>query len=110
MTLIRISVTQGVTVVLTYGKLTGIYFLHLHSAIYFSVTTHRRKGKKLTILPPGDVNPVSVPSRRGLLEDSPYHAVGVACLSCEESRPLTYGMWRHWNVLWPLSQDVNTFL
>jgi hypothetical protein len=37
-------------VVLTGGKLTGIYFLHLLYAIYFL-------GKKLSILPPGDVNP-----------------------------------------------------
>jgi hypothetical protein len=65
-------------VVLTGGKLTGIYFLHLLSAIYFSVTTHLRQGKKVSILPPGDVNPGPIPSRWGLLEDSPYHAVGVA--------------------------------
>jgi hypothetical protein len=39
--------------------------------------THQRQGKKISILPPGDVNLGPVPSRRGLLEDSPYHAVGV---------------------------------
>jgi hypothetical protein len=36
-------------VVLTYGKLTGIYFLYLLSAIYFSITTHLRQGKKVSI-------------------------------------------------------------
>jgi hypothetical protein len=70
-------------VVLTGGKLTGIYFLHLLYAIYYFVTTHLQNGKKVSILPPGDVNPGPVPSRRGLLEDSPYRAVGVACLSCD---------------------------
>jgi hypothetical protein len=50
--------------------LIGIYFLHL-----LTVTTHRRQGKKVSILPPGDVNPRPVPSRWGLLEDSPYRAV-----------------------------------
>jgi hypothetical protein len=44
------------------------YFLYL-----LSVMTHRRQGKKVSILPP-------VPSRRGLLEDSPYRAVG-GCVS-----------------------------
>jgi hypothetical protein len=41
----------------------------------FSVMTHLCQGKKVRILPPGDVNPRPVPSRRGLLEDSSYHAV-----------------------------------
>jgi hypothetical protein len=40
------------------------------------MTTHRRQGKKVSILPSSDVNPGPIPSRRGLLEDSPYHAVG----------------------------------
>jgi hypothetical protein len=31
-------------------------------------------GKKVSILPPGDVNPGPVPSRRGLLENCPYRA------------------------------------
>jgi hypothetical protein len=39
---------------------------------------HLRQGKKVSILSPGDVNPGPVPSRWGLLEDSPYHAVGAA--------------------------------
>jgi hypothetical protein len=65
------------------------YFLHLLSAIYFSVMTHIRQGKKVSILPSDDVNPGPVPSRQGLLEDSPYCAVGVACLSCDKSRPCT---------------------
>jgi hypothetical protein len=48
--------------------LTGIYFLYLLSIIYFSVTTHLRQGKKVSILLPSDVNSGPVASRRGLLE------------------------------------------
>jgi hypothetical protein len=70
-------------VILIGGKLTRIYFLPLLYAIYILVTTHLRRGKKVSILPPGDVNPGPVPSRQCLLEDSPYHAVGAACLSCD---------------------------
>jgi hypothetical protein len=70
---IRLDAHIRIIVVLTGGKLIGIYFPHL-----LSVTTHRRQDKKLSILPPGDVNPRPVPSRWGLLEDSPYLAVGVA--------------------------------
>jgi hypothetical protein len=33
-----------------------------------SVTTHLRQGKKVSLLPPGDVNSGPVASRRGLLE------------------------------------------
>jgi hypothetical protein len=43
----------------------------LLSAIYFSVTTHLRQGKKVSILVPGDVNSGPVASRRGLLEAVP---------------------------------------
>jgi hypothetical protein len=39
------------------------------------VMTHLRQGKEVSILSPGDVNPGPIPSRRGLLEDSPYRAV-----------------------------------
>jgi hypothetical protein len=74
-------------VILTGGKLTGFYFLHLLYAIYFSVITHRRKGMKVSFLPSGDVNPGPVSSRQGLIEDSPYRVVGVACLSCDRPRP-----------------------
>jgi hypothetical protein len=42
---------------------------------------HQRKGKKISILPPGDVNLRPVPSRCDLLEDSPYRAVGAPCQS-----------------------------
>jgi hypothetical protein len=42
---IRFNARIGTIVVLIGGKLTGIYFLYLISAIYFSVTTHLRKGK-----------------------------------------------------------------
>jgi cytochrome c biogenesis protein ResB len=45
-------------VVLIGGKLTAIYFLYL-----LFVTTHLRQGKKVSILPPGDVNSGPVPSR-----------------------------------------------
>jgi hypothetical protein len=50
-------------VVLICGKLTGIYFLYLLYAIYFSVTTHLRQGKKVSILVPGDVDPGPIASR-----------------------------------------------
>jgi hypothetical protein len=68
---IRLDAHIRTIVVLTGGKLIGIYFMHL---LY--VTMHRRQGKKVSILLPGDVNPGPVPSRRGLLEDYPYHVVG----------------------------------
>jgi hypothetical protein len=38
---------------------------------------HLLQGKKVRFLPLGDVNLRPIPSRRGLLEDSPYRAVGV---------------------------------
>jgi hypothetical protein len=50
-------------------------------AIYYYVMTYLKKGKKVNILPSGDVNLRSVPSRQSLLEDNLYHVVGVACLS-----------------------------
>jgi hypothetical protein len=59
-------------VALTGGKLIGIYFY----VIYFSVMMHRRKGKKVSILLSGDVNPEPIFSRWGLLKDSPYRVVG----------------------------------
>jgi hypothetical protein len=58
-------------VVLTGGKLTEIYFLYLLLVIYFSVTTHLRQGKKVSILMPRDVDSGPVASRRGLLEAVP---------------------------------------
>jgi hypothetical protein len=70
-------------VVLIGGKLTDFYFLHLLYVIYYSVTTHIRPGKKVSILSSGDVNSGPVPSREGLVEDSPYRVVWVACLSCD---------------------------
>jgi hypothetical protein len=70
---VRLDAHIGTIVVLTGGKLTGIYFSHL-----LSITTHRWQGKKVSILPLGDVNPRPVSSRWGLLEDSPYRAVGAA--------------------------------
>jgi hypothetical protein len=51
------------TIVLTGGKLTEFYFLHLLYAIYYYIMMHIRKGKKLSIVPSGDVNPGAVPSR-----------------------------------------------
>jgi hypothetical protein len=66
--------------------------MHLLYAPYYSVTTHLCKSKKVSILPLGDVNLRPVPSRRGLLEDSLYHAVGVACLSYDWPRLRTYGV------------------
>jgi hypothetical protein len=70
-------------VVLTGGKLTENYFLHLLYAIYYSVTTHLRQAKKVGFLLSGDVNSELVPSRQDLLEDSPYYVVGATCLSCD---------------------------
>jgi hypothetical protein len=69
-------------VVLTDGKLTWFYFLPLLYAIYYYVTTDLRQCKKVSVVPSGDMNPEPVPSRRVLLEDSPYRAVGATCLSC----------------------------
>jgi hypothetical protein len=60
---IRLEAHMRTIVVLTGGKLTVIYFLHLLHAIYYFIMTHLRKGKKVSTLTPGDVNPGSVPSR-----------------------------------------------
>jgi hypothetical protein len=68
-------------VVLTDGKLIEFYFLHLFSVIYYSIMTHLRTSKKISFLLSGDVNPGLTPLRRGLVKDSLYHAVAVACLS-----------------------------
>jgi hypothetical protein len=70
---IRLDAHIRTIVILTGGKLTRIYFPHL-----LSVTTHQRPGKKVSILPSSDVNHGPVSSRQSLLEDSPYHTVGVA--------------------------------
>jgi hypothetical protein len=43
----------------------------LLSAIYFSITTHLRQGKEVSILVPGDVDSSPVASRQGLLEAFP---------------------------------------
>jgi hypothetical protein len=43
----------------------------LLSAIYFSVTSHLRQGKKVSILVSGDVNSGFVASRRDLIEAVP---------------------------------------
>jgi hypothetical protein len=80
MVMIRLDAYIRTIVVLTSGKLIGIYFSHL-----LCVMTHRRHGKKVSILSPDDVNLGPVPSRRGFLEDSSYHVVGVAYTSCDES-------------------------
>jgi hypothetical protein len=87
-TTVRICLDAHI-VVLIGGKLTEIYFVYLLSAIYFSVMTHLRQGKKVSILLWGDINPGPVPSRQGLLEDNSYCSVGAMCPSCDESRPHT---------------------
>jgi hypothetical protein len=69
--MIRLDARIRTIVVLIGGKLTGIYFMPLLFAIYNSVMTHQRKGKKVSFLPPGDVNLGPIPSSWGLLEDSP---------------------------------------
>jgi hypothetical protein len=43
----------------------------------FSVTTHLRQGKKVSILVPGDVDSSPVASRRGLLEAVPIVRYGL---------------------------------
>jgi hypothetical protein len=90
--IIRLDANLRIILVLTGGKLTGFYFLYLLYAIYYSVTTHLQKGKKVSFLPPGDVNTGPVPSRRGLFEDNPYHAVGDVCLSCNWPRQRIQGV------------------
>jgi hypothetical protein len=74
-------------VVLTGGKLTWIYFLHL-----LSVTMHRWKCK-VNILPSSDVNPGLIHSRWGLLENSPYHVVRAAVhhATSHDRAPRAYG-------------------
>jgi hypothetical protein len=52
------------------------------------VTTHLRQDKKVSILPPGDMNPGPIPSRQDLFEDSPYRVVGVACPCCSAQTKL----------------------
>jgi hypothetical protein len=58
-------------VVLTGGKLTGIYFVPLLYAIYYSVMTHLQQGKKVSILPPGDMNPNPSPQDDACLRTIP---------------------------------------
>jgi hypothetical protein len=60
---IRFNARIRTIVVLISGKLTGIYFMYLLSAIYFSVTAHLRQGKKVSILVPGDVDSSPILSR-----------------------------------------------
>jgi hypothetical protein len=86
---IRLDVHIRTIVVLTGGKLTGIYFLHFLYTIYYYVTMHLRQGKRVNIIPSGDVNPEPIPLRCGLLKDSLYHMAGAVCPSCDESQPRT---------------------
>jgi hypothetical protein len=67
-------------VVLTGGMLTGIYFLHLLYAIYFSVTTNRWKGKNVNFVPPGDVNPRPHPLKTRLTWGQ-WLSCGSSCVS-----------------------------
>jgi hypothetical protein len=60
---IRLDAHIRTIIVLTSGKLTRFYFLYLLYAIYYYVTTHLQQGKKVCILPSGDVNLGPVPSR-----------------------------------------------
>jgi hypothetical protein len=71
------------------------------------VTTHLRQGKKVSIFSLGDVNPGPVPSRRGLLKNSPYCALGAA-VHRATSHDRVPGASR--DPEWALPQDVNTFL
>jgi hypothetical protein len=56
--MIRLYAHIRIIVVLTGGKLTWIYFLQ-----FTFVMKYLRQGKKVSILPLGDVNPGSVASR-----------------------------------------------
>jgi hypothetical protein len=58
-------------VVLTDGKITGIYFRYLFLCNLLFATMHLRQGKKVSILMPGDVNSDPVASMRDLLEAVP---------------------------------------
>jgi hypothetical protein len=62
-TAVRICLVAHIraVVVLTGGKLIGIYFLPLLYAIYYSIMMHLQHSKKVSILPSGDVNPRPVP-------------------------------------------------
>jgi hypothetical protein len=66
---IRFNAHIRTIVVLTGGKLTGIYFLYLPNLLF--AMTHLRQGKKVSILVPSDVNSGLIASRRGLLEAVP---------------------------------------
>jgi hypothetical protein len=69
--MIRLDTHIRTIVVLTGGKLTGIYFLHLPYAIYIPVTMHLRPGKKVCILSPGDANPEPTPHDEACLRTVP---------------------------------------
>jgi hypothetical protein len=89
---IRVYAHIRAIVAVTGGKLTTFNFPCLLSVNYCFVMTHLRSGKKVSYLSSGHVNPGPVPSRRGLLEDSLYRAIWVACLSCAPRA------WGHRNV------------
>jgi hypothetical protein len=64
-TAVRIRLDAHIRTIIVFigGKLIGFYFLYLLYAIYNSLMTHLRQAKKVSILPPGDVNPGPAPSR-----------------------------------------------
>jgi hypothetical protein len=77
---IRFNACIRIIVVLTGGKLTGIYFLYLLSAIYISITMHLRQGKMVSILVPGDVYSSPIASRWSLLAAVPIMRQGLTSI------------------------------
>jgi hypothetical protein len=68
---IRLDAHIRIIVVLAGGKLTNFYFLHLLYAIYYSVSTQLRQGKKVSFLPSRDVNPGPSPQDEACLRTLP---------------------------------------
>jgi hypothetical protein len=76
-------------VVLIGGKLTEFTFCIYFQNLLFYNDTPTTICKKVSFLPPGDVNLGPVPSRQGLLEDSPYRVICATCLLCNWLWPHT---------------------
>jgi hypothetical protein len=106
---IRLDAHIKTMVVLTDGKLIGIYLLYLLSTIYFSVMTHLRQGKKVSIIVSGDVNSGPIASRRGLLEAVPIVQWGLTSV-VRRVTTAYLGRVETQECLVALPQDVNTSL
>jgi hypothetical protein len=92
--MIHVYVYIRTIVVLTGGKLTEFYFLHL-----LSVMMHLRSGKKVSDLSPGDVNPRPAPQDEACLRT--IHIVRYALrVYHATSHDRTPRAWGPRNVLW----------